>query len=71
LRSELAGVHECHILIQRATISLADAFEALELATIEILFIEFARDCLIGRAFLADAAERRVRAAAFSFHAEE
>jgi len=43
----------------------------MELAAIEVLFVEFARDALIGRAFLADAAERCVGAAAFPFHIEE
>jgi hypothetical protein len=42
LRSELAGIHECHIFVQRAAISLADAFEPMELAAIEILFVELA-----------------------------
>jgi hypothetical protein len=43
----------------------------MELAAIEILFVELARDYLIGRAFLADAAERRVRAAALTLDIEE
>jgi hypothetical protein len=71
LRSELAGVHECHIFVQRAAISLADAFEPMELATIEILFVELARNLSIGRAFVADAAERCVRTAALSFDVEK
>jgi hypothetical protein len=71
LRPEPASVDKRHIFIQRAAVRLADAFEPLELAAIEVLLVEFARDSLIGRAFLADAAEGRVWTAALALDIEE
>jgi len=71
VKSELTGIHECQVIVQRPTVGLADAFEALEFAAIEILLVELAWSPLVRVAFLAYASEWRIRPGALAVDVEE